>query len=237
MHYVKICSTYNAASRQFWYRCEICGRITNGPNHWFVIQCSDSELTVLKWNSEAANAAGARHFCREAHAQALLPLATIGKLIELLPEPTKSVVVLIAFGSLRIGEVLALRWHQIQADRITVEGRVYEGEFDDVKTDAGERQVPFDKRGLMKGALIGRWNASKHRQPNDLVFCTRKGEGKGGPLGRRNLLRHIKAAATKLGLSGAVLFGASAPCTPASCCARVQGRRSSATTWATPTLM
>jgi len=74
-----------------------------------VIQCSDSELTVLKWNSEAANAAGARHFCREAHAQALLPLATIGKLIELLPEPTKSVVVLIVFGSLRIGEVLALK--------------------------------------------------------------------------------------------------------------------------------
>jgi integrase len=136
----------------------------------------------------------------------LLPLATIGKLIELLPEPTKSVVVLIVFGSLRIGEVLALRWRHIQADRITVEERIYEGQFDDVKTDAGERQVPFDKRGLMKSVLIGRWNASEHRQPNDLVFCTRKGKGKGGPLGRRNLLRHIKAAATKLGLSTAVDF-------------------------------
>ena len=136
----------------------------------------------------------------------LLPLATIGKLIELLPEPTKSVVVLIVFGSLRIGEVLALRWRHIQADRITVEERIYEGQFDDVKTDAGERQVPFDKRGLMKSVLIGRWNASKHRQPNDLVFCTRKGKGKGGPLGRRNLLRHIKAATSKLGLSSAVDF-------------------------------
>ena len=132
----------------------------------------------------------------------LLPLATISKLIELLPEPTKTVVVLIVFGSLRIGEVLALRWRHIQADRINIEERVYEGEFDDVKTDAGEREVPFDKRGLMKSALIGRWNASKHRQPDDLVFSTRKG----GPLGRRNLLRHIKAAATKLGLSKAVDF-------------------------------
>ena len=83
---------------------------------------------------------------------------------------------------------LALRWRRIHADRITVEERVYEGEFDDVKTDAGEREVPFDKRGLTKSALIGRWNASKHRQPDDLVFCTRKG----GPLERRNLLRHIK---------------------------------------------
>jgi hypothetical protein len=51
------------------FRCEICSRITNAPNHWFVIQCSDSKLTVLKWNSEAANGAGARHFCGEAHAQ------------------------------------------------------------------------------------------------------------------------------------------------------------------------
>jgi len=49
--------------------------------------------------------------------------------------------------------VLALRWHHIHADRINVEERVYEGEFDDVKTDAGEREVPFDKLGLMRSAL------------------------------------------------------------------------------------
>jgi integrase len=132
----------------------------------------------------------------------LLPLATIGQLIELLPERTKTVVTLVVFGSLRIGEVLALRWGHIQADRITVKERVYEGEFDDVKTDAGERQVPFDKCGLMKNALVARWNTSKHRQPDDLVFSTRKG----GPLERRNLLRHIKAAATQLGLSKAADF-------------------------------
>ncbi len=119
-----------------------------------------------------------------------------------LPDPTKTVVVLIVFGSLRIGEVLALRWRHLQADRINIEERVYEGEFDDVKTDAGEREVPFDRHGLMKSALIDRWNASKHRNPDDLVFSTRKG----GVLGRRNLLRHIKAAAPKLGLSKAVDF-------------------------------
>ncbi len=132
----------------------------------------------------------------------LLPLATIGKFIALLPEPTKTAVTLIVFGSLRIGEVLALRWRHIHADRITVEQRVYEGEFDDVKTDAGEREVPFDKRDLMMSALIGRWKASKHRLPDDLVFCTRKG----GALGRRNLLRHIKVAAIQLGLSKTVDF-------------------------------
>jgi hypothetical protein len=51
------------------FRCEICGIVTTNPNHWFVIQCSDAELSVYKWNSNAANAPGARHFCGEAHAQ------------------------------------------------------------------------------------------------------------------------------------------------------------------------
>ncbi len=51
------------------FRCEICGTVTSNPIHWFVIQCGNSELTVLKWNAEAANAAAAHHFCGEAHAQ------------------------------------------------------------------------------------------------------------------------------------------------------------------------
>jgi hypothetical protein len=51
------------------FRCEICGTITTTPMHWFVIQCGDQELTVLRWHNEAANADGARHFCGEAHAQ------------------------------------------------------------------------------------------------------------------------------------------------------------------------
>jgi len=36
------------------FRCEISGLITNNPDHWFVIQCRDVDLTVLKGNSEAA---------------------------------------------------------------------------------------------------------------------------------------------------------------------------------------
>ena len=51
------------------FRCEVCGIITSNPIHWFVIQCGSSELTVLQWNATSANAAGARHFCGEGHAQ------------------------------------------------------------------------------------------------------------------------------------------------------------------------
>jgi hypothetical protein len=50
------------------FRCEICGQVSSSPSHWFVILCSDTELTVLKWNTTAASASGTRHFCGEAHA-------------------------------------------------------------------------------------------------------------------------------------------------------------------------
>jgi len=51
------------------FRCEICGTVSSNPVHWFVIQCGKSQLTVLQWETEVANAPGARHYCGEAHAQ------------------------------------------------------------------------------------------------------------------------------------------------------------------------
>ena len=51
------------------FRCEICGLVTRNPTHWFVILCGESELNVRRWNTEAAGAEGARHFCGEAHAE------------------------------------------------------------------------------------------------------------------------------------------------------------------------
>src|SRR4029077_7570978 len=51
------------------FRCEVCGLITTNPTHWFVIRCGNSDLTVYRWNSETAQAAGARHYCGEAHAE------------------------------------------------------------------------------------------------------------------------------------------------------------------------
>jgi len=51
------------------YRCEICGIESQNLNHWFVIQCSDRNLTVFKWDSAAASEAGALHFCGERHAE------------------------------------------------------------------------------------------------------------------------------------------------------------------------
>lgn len=53
------------------YRCEICGTESDEerPDRWIVIHCSQTQLTVFKWALDAAEAAGARHYCGEAHAQ------------------------------------------------------------------------------------------------------------------------------------------------------------------------
>jgi hypothetical protein len=51
------------------FQCEICGIVSENPIHWFVIECGDQKLAVIKWDLVAAMTPTARHFCGEAHAQ------------------------------------------------------------------------------------------------------------------------------------------------------------------------
>jgi hypothetical protein len=74
----------------------------------------------------------------------LLAKQDIRRVIDELPEPTKSIVMLMVVGSLRIGEVIVLRWERIHSDRIEIVESFYEGEFDDTKTDADRRSIPLD---------------------------------------------------------------------------------------------
>ncbi len=30
------------------FRCEICGTVSENPIHWFVIECTDQKLAVIK---------------------------------------------------------------------------------------------------------------------------------------------------------------------------------------------
>ena len=51
------------------FRCEICGTVSENPIRWFVIECTDQKLAVIKWDLTAATSPTARHFCGEAHAE------------------------------------------------------------------------------------------------------------------------------------------------------------------------
>ena len=103
---------------------------------------------------------------------------------------------------MRVGEALALRWNDILEDCIFIDERLYDGDLDDPKTLHGNRKVPFDAQGVMKAALGGIWKESKNRKQDDFVFATRLGT----PTERRNVLRHLKVTAKKLGLPRSIDF-------------------------------
>jgi site-specific recombinase XerC len=94
--------------------------------------------------------------------------------------------------------------NQIYLDTVRLLTRVYDDEFDDVKTEAGKREVPFDKHGAILAAVQRMWASNKKfRKPDDLIFANKSGKA----LNRHNLLhRHVKPVAEKLGLPKTIDF-------------------------------
>jgi integrase len=127
----------------------------------------------------------------------VLTAAQIRDLSALLDEPTRSIMLLLVLTGLRVGELLALRWGNIdvKARMLRVCETVYEGHFDKPKTKRSVRTIPIGK----ETAEILSSVCPPLAEPTALVFATREGL----PLDRRNLLRkHVKPAAKKLGLLG-----------------------------------
>lgn len=122
---------------------------------------------------------------------------TLRILIEKLPEPSRSIAALLAGTGLRIGELLALRWQDVDLENriLSVNQSVYEGHFDEPKSRRSKRRIPL---GPNSAAII----RSFHRidvNRSALIFSARNGS----PLSRRNLLnRQLKPVAKALGLTG-----------------------------------
>lgn len=105
----------------------------------------------------------------------------LNSLLEKLPEPSRSLVWLLVLTGLRIGELLALRWQDVdlKARFLRVSRTLYEGHFDEPKTRSSNRTVPLTARGVEILTSV-RPEAPK---PDALVFCSKKGTA----LCRRNL--------------------------------------------------
>jgi integrase len=126
-----------------------------------------------------------------------IEMETVKELIEKLAEPSRSIASLLAMTGLRIGELLALRWQDIDLEKglLSVNQTVYEGHFDEPKSRRSKRRIPLGPKCVEILAALKRTEAT----PSTLVFSARNGS----PLSRRNLLnRQLKPAAKALKLTG-----------------------------------
>jgi integrase len=108
--------------------------------------------------------------------------ALLGQLPWLLP---RTLVGLALLTALRRGELFALRWRDLdeQAGCLRVCEAVYEGTFDDPKTEAGVRLVPLPEAALQ---FIAAWRKyAKKTERDQLVFSTVSGK----PISPNNVLR------------------------------------------------
>lgn len=126
----------------------------------------------------------------------LLP-EQLSPLLNSLPEPCRTLVVIAALTGLRIGELLALRWKHIDLihDVIHVRETVYEGHFGSPKTKSSRRDVPMSVP--VREAFLAQRNVLTGADAENLVFASRNGT----PLNPKNLLRRVlHPTCHKLGL-------------------------------------
>ena len=117
--------------------------------------------------------------------------------LDALPEPSASLAWLLALTGLRIGELLAVRWRNVDLERGTlrVTETVYDGHFDVPKTQRSQRSVPLSTKTIQ--ILVARKPALMN--PEALVFATSTGT----PFDRHNLTnKQLKPTCKKLGLEG-----------------------------------
>jgi integrase len=97
----------------------------------------------------------------------------------------RTIVGVALLGGARRGELFAFRWRDFDdANRcLQVREAVYEGVFDEPKTDAGARMIPLPEMAMH---LLRSWRDQVPRKgPDDLIFST----GSGKPIAPKNVLR------------------------------------------------
>ncbi len=153
-----------------------------------------------QWEYINDNQARKTRLPRRPHQLTPKPLLTPEQIRQLageLPESARSIALLLVLTGLRVGELLALRWKNVDMTGRTlrVTATVYDGHFDTPKTQRSNRVIPIgaEASNILRAL---RYAAVK---PEDLVFST----GQGQPLSRHNLLRRqLRPACKKLGLHG-----------------------------------
>jgi integrase len=100
-----------------------------------------------------------------------LTATQIARVVQLVPKEHRVLFLCLALTGLRIGEVLALRWQDVdgQAAKLTVTHNLWRGRLVSPKTDASAASVPLAK--ILIDALAEHRKSSNWTEPDDFVFC------------------------------------------------------------------
>src|ERR1700732_523132 len=113
------------------------------------LQCALSKIlgTAVEWGYIEANPVRMTRLPRRRrmHEKAVLTPVQLRLLVARLSEPSRSLVLLLMLTGLRIGELLAIRWRNVDLATavIRVAASVYEGHFDDPKSKHSVRLIPL----------------------------------------------------------------------------------------------
>ena len=128
----------------------------------------------------------------------VLTLPQVEELLLYLEEPTHTAVLVDVMTGLRVGELLALKWKDIDFEKfeISVTRSISLQHVGECKTEASRKPVPLDSR---LAEALWRWrNLSVYPQPEDWVFANPHTNGVQpywpGTLNRWHLRPEVKAA-------------------------------------------
>jgi integrase len=115
----------------------------------------------------------------------------------------RAVFLTAAMTGLRKGELLALRWRDVDwpAARVRVRRNYVRGEFGTPKSRRSTRSVPMADE--VAGELDRLFQQSRHQHDDDLVFAH---PVSGGPLPPANVMRRMRAALRAAGLDSSHRF-------------------------------
>lgn len=132
----------------------------------------------------------------------VLDVEEIAALLQLLKEPARTAVFLDVMTGLRVGELLALKWEDVDFEKsqISVTRSIVMQHIGDCKTEASRKPVPLDSR---LAEAMNRWRKiSPYPRPGDWVFASPHSNGRLPYWPGAFYRAHILPAAKILGIEG-----------------------------------
>jgi len=131
----------------------------------------------------------------------VLTVVELNSLLKELPEPWKTAVFVAATTGLRVSELLALKWEDVDfiAEEIRLCRGVVRQHLGVMKTEASRKPVPLDS--VIAGVLL-RWRSScPFNQDTDYIFGSLAKDGKQPYWPNAAMEDHIRPAALRAGFS------------------------------------